>query len=151
MDACLSSLSVRGGNRSRKGPTFGARGSALLATPEGPPLRKLLLHALLLAVAHGMEDDASAHILPVLVGLGTDRQRLDIAIAMIKLRRGDAEGCLFVLERGVLEREPGNDLALALQARAWRTLGRPQWRAQADALLSTSANSLVRSIVGPRA
>jgi hypothetical protein len=109
------------------------------------PLRDLLLHSALLAVACGMDDEAVA-IKEVLVGLGVDPQRLDMAIAIVKLRRGDVQGCLALLEGKVLAREPEHELALAVQASAWQSQGLPQGRIQANALLATSANPLVRSI-----
>lgn len=110
------------------------------------PLRDLLLNSCLLAASRGL-DDAVAAIRPVLVGLGMDAARLAVAIAMVQLRRGDAPRCLETLERDVLSREPGHELALAMQASAWRSQGRERWQAQAQALLATSADPLVRSIV----
>lgn len=108
-------------------------------------LRDLLFNAALLAAARGMDAEALA-IAPAVVALGIDQNRLDIAIAMVKLEHGDSEGSLTVLERGVLRRDPGSEMALAVQAAAWRVKGLPQWRTQANALLSTSANPLVRRI-----
>jgi hypothetical protein len=113
------------------------------------PLRDLLLNAALLAAAHGMSDEVSS-IRPVLKGLGMDAERLDVALAIVTLRSGDRDGCLDLLEQGVLSRDAGHELALAVQACAWRLQGREQWRSQAHALLATSADPLVRSVVQAR-
>lgn len=110
------------------------------------PLRNLLFNSALLAASRGLDDEA-ARIRPVLLGLGVDARKLGLAFAIVLLRRGDADGCLAALESDVLPRDPGHELGLALQAGAWRLKGRPQWRAQADALLAASADPLVRSVV----
>jgi hypothetical protein len=109
------------------------------------PVRDLLVDAALLAAAHG-DDDAMAQIRPVLIGLGFDAQRFDTTVAMLKLRHGDVHGCLAVLEHQVLARDPNHELGLALQARAWRTLGRSEWRLQTHALLATSTHPLAREV-----
>lgn len=122
---------------------------------EGPrgelagSLRDLLLNACLLAASRGMDDEVGC-IRTVLLGLGMDGSRLSVAIAIVQLRSGNADGSLVTLERDVLSHEPGHELALAVQAGAWRSQGRREWRAQAQALLATSADPMVRSFVQSR-
>jgi hypothetical protein len=108
-------------------------------------LRDALVQSALLGAARGMAE-AVAHIRPVLIGLGVDAERLSVALAVVALRRGDAQGCLRIVEAELLDRDPGHELALALQACAWRLLGRAEGRSQAGALLVTSVDPLVRSI-----
>jgi hypothetical protein len=114
-------------------------------SPAGP-LRDVLLNACLMAAARGMEEESVA-IQTVLVGLGVDALGLHVALAIIELRAGDVPGCLRRLEHHVLAHDAGHELALAVQADAWRRQGRPEWRMQAQALLATSADPMVRSVV----
>jgi hypothetical protein len=109
------------------------------------PLRGLLVHCVVLAAARALDGEIEP-MRRALAHLGVDRARLNIAIAMVKLQRGDSVGCLAWLEQQVLAEDPHHELALAVQASAWRLQGRPQCRMQASALLSTSADPLVRAV-----
>jgi hypothetical protein len=145
MDARLSSGSAS------KGATLGVAfllGSSHAARPQKPlaaPLRELLLNTALLAASRGMDDAVNA-IRPVLLGLGMDHLSLHVALALVKLRCGDSQACLAWLEEEVLTREPGHELALAVQASAWRQQGQARGREQANALLGTSTNPLARAM-----
>lgn len=108
-------------------------------------LRGLLLETALLAVFRGMDADALA-IKQLLIGLGIDRKGLGLSMALLKLQRGDQAGCLLLLEQEVLAHERGHELALAVQAHVWHLQGLPEGRAQANALMATSADPMVRSM-----
>ena len=108
-------------------------------------LRGLLLDASLLASAHDM--DAEAHVIgQLLIGLGADRKQLGMAMALNKLQRGRCTECLLLLEEEVLALEPGHELALAVQSRAWRMQGLSKGRELANVLLVSSSNPVVREI-----
>jgi Tfp pilus assembly protein PilF len=118
-------------------------GPAVSAASAG--LRRLLLGVALLAASR-RENAAVAAIKPALVAMGIEAGRFDVTVATVLLRSGDAAACLAWLEREVLNRDPNHELALAVQACAWKAQGRSEWRQQANALLATSANPLVREI-----
>lgn len=115
-------------------------GGALAAS-----LRDLLLHSALLGAENGMAEVVE-RIRPALLGLGVPSERLSVALAIVALRRGDGQACLRIVEAELLDRGAGHELALAIQAVAWRLLGRAEGRSQAAALLVTSVDPLVRSI-----
>lgn len=151
--ATPSSTASHGASAPWTGGASHARGHAgSTAGTEGTlvgPLRDLLLNSCLLAASRGF-DDAVAAMRPVLAGLGMDAARLAIAIAMVQLRSGRPAACLATLEQDVLSREPGHELALAVQATAWQREGNTQGRRQAQALLATSADPLVRRVLQSR-
>jgi hypothetical protein len=126
-------------------PSTGRARSQASAAALAGPLRELMLNTALLAAAHGMSREA-LRIKQLLFGLGVDRQRLDIAMAIVLLRRGDSQACLALIENDVLAREPDNALALAVQASAWRAQGLPQWRMHANAVLASSSDPIARSV-----
>ena len=108
-------------------------------------LRGLLLESALLAVSRSMDADALV-IRQVLIGLGIDRMQLGMALALIKLQHGERNGCLLLLEQEVLAHEPRHELALAVQSRVWQMQGLPKGRAQANALLVSSADPVAREM-----
>jgi hypothetical protein len=109
-------------------------------------LRGLLLNAAMLALSRGMDAEASA-IKQVLIGLGSDRKQLGMAMALTKLQCGERNACLLLLEQEVLAWEPDHELALAVQAHVWQLQLLPKGRAQASALLVSSADPAVRAMV----
>lgn len=108
-------------------------------------LRGLLLNASLLASCHDMDAEAQV-IKQWLIDVGVDRKQLGMAMALDKLQRGRCAECLLLLEEEVLALEPGHELALAVQSRAWRMQGLSKGRELANVLLVSSSNPVVREV-----
>jgi hypothetical protein len=110
-------------------------------------LRAMFVGAAMLAAERGWAQEL-ADIRQVLVSIGVDLVRFDIAVALVALRKGNPLDCLTILEKEVFGKDGDHELGRAVQVLAWRALGRPGWQAQANALLSTSADGMVRRLVG---
>jgi hypothetical protein len=108
-------------------------------------LRGLLLESALLAASCGMEADAVL-IRTALIGLGIDRKQFAMAVALIRLQRGEHDACLLLLEQEVLASEPSHELARAVQSRIWQLLGLPKGKTQANVLLISSSDPAVRAM-----
>lgn len=110
------------------------------------PLRALLIQSALLAQARGMQDEAE-RIRSVLIALGVDQVLLDVARAIVLLRRGKFRQSAQLIERDVLLADPGHELARAVLIRAWREEERPGWKPHANALLASTRCSRVQRML----
>jgi hypothetical protein len=108
--------------------------------------RAMFVGAAMLAARRGWQQEV-ADIRQIVVPLGVDGVRFDIALAMIALERSDPKACLAILEDKVFVKQESDELARAVQVVAWRQLGAPGWQSQANFLLATSSDALVRSLV----
>jgi hypothetical protein len=126
----------------KKSPSTAAQKSA----EQTAAFRAMFVGAAMLAARRGWQQEV-ADIRQIVVPLGVDGVRFDIALAMIALERSEPKACLSILEDKVFVKQEHNELARAVQVVAWRQLNAPGWQAQANFLLATSADALVRRLV----
>jgi hypothetical protein len=122
----------------------GAAGRSLMS--QVLSVRQLLVSIALLGQRFGFDDEVQ-EIRGLLLGLGIDGGKFDIARAMTLLEIGHARKCMNLLESEVLATAPSHELANAVCVLALKAIDDCSWRARANSLLSMAVDPLARSLV----